>query len=464
VSSLEVRSPQSGRLVREVPWASVAEVEAAVATAAAASAEVAAVPAHVRAAALDHVSAQLAARVDEVAALITAESGKPLKWSMVEATRAVSTFRWAAEETRRWSGEVQRLDTDPAATGRLALVRRFPRGPVLGISPFNFPLNLVAHKIAPAVAVGAPIVVKPAPKTPLSALLLGEIFAETDLPAGAVSVIMVPDDRAPALVADPRLPVVSFTGSGPVGHAIREAVPHKHVTLELGGNAAALVCADWSSAADLDWAASRIATFGNYQAGQSCISVQRVLVDSSLYDDLVARLVTATEALVLGDPDDPATDVGPLINEGSARRVEEWVDEAVSAGAKLLTGGRRDGTSYLPTLLADVPPDAHVVADEVFGPVLVVSRVDGVDEGLRAVNDSRFGLQAGVFTHDVQVAFRAHRELEVGGVVIGDVPAYRADQMPYGGAKESGVGREGVRYAMEDFTYERVMVFTGVDL
>jgi acyl-CoA reductase-like NAD-dependent aldehyde dehydrogenase len=464
VSSLEVRSPQSGRLVREVPWASVAEVEAAVATAAAASAEVAAVPAHVRAAALDHVSAQLAARVDEVAALITAESGKPLKWSMVEATRGVSTFRWAAEETRRWSGEVQRLDTDPAATGRLALVRRFARGPVLGISPFNFPLNLVAHKIAPAVAVGAPIVVKPAPKTPLSALLLGEIFAETDLPAGAVSVIMVPDDRAPALVADPRLPVVSFTGSGPVGHAIREAVPHKHVTLELGGNAAALVCADWSSAADLDWAASRIATFGNYQAGQSCISVQRVLVDSSLYDDLVARLVTATEALVLGDPDDPATDVGPLINEGSARRVEEWVDEAVSAGAKLLTGGRRDGTSYLPTVLADVPPDARVVADEVFGPVLVVSRVDGVDEGLRAVNDSRFGLQAGVFTHDVQVAFRAHRELDVGGVVIGDVPAYRADQMPYGGAKESGVGREGVRYAMEDFTYERVMVFTGVDL
>jgi aldehyde dehydrogenase (NAD+) len=464
VSSLEVRSPQSGRLVREVPWASVAEVEAAVATGAAASAEVAAVPAHVRAAALDHVSAQLAARVDEVAALITAESGKPLKWSMVEATRGVSTFRWAAEETRRWSGEVQRLDTDPAATGRLALVRRFARGPVLGISPFNFPLNLVAHKIAPAVAVGAPIVVKPAPKTPLSALLLGEIFAETDLPAGAVSVILVPDDRAPALVADPRLPVVSFTGSGPVGHAIREAVPHKHVTLELGGNAAALVCADWSSAADLDWAASRIATFGNYQAGQSCISVQRVLVDSSLYDNLVARLVTATEALVLGDPDDPATDVGPLINEGSARRVEEWVDEAVSAGAKLLTGGRRDGTSYLPTVLADAPPDARVVADEVFGPVLVVSRVDGVDEGLRAVNDSRFGLQAGVFTHDVQVAFRAHRELEVGGVVIGDVPAYRADQMPYGGAKESGVGREGVRYAMEDFTYERVMVFTGVDL
>ena len=464
MSSLEVRSPQSGRLVREVPYATEAQVEAVVAAAAAASAELAAVPAHVRAGALDHVSSRLAARADEVAALITAESGKPLKWSAVEVSRGVSTFRWAAEEARRWSGQVQRLDTDAAATGRMALVRRFARGPVLGISPFNFPLNLVAHKIAPAVAVGAPIVVKPAPKTPLTALLLGEIFDETDLPAGAVSVILVPDDRAAALVADPRLPVVSFTGSGPVGHAIREAVPHKHVTLELGGNAAALVCADWSSSADLDWAATRIATFGNYQAGQSCISVQRVLVDSSLYDDLVARLVTATEALVLGDPDDPATDVGPLINEGSARRVEQWVDEAVSAGAKVLTGGQRDGTSYLPTVLADVAPDARVMADEVFGPVLVVSRVDGVDEGLRAVNDSRFGLQAGVFTHDLQVAFRAHRELEVGGVVIGDVPAYRADQMPYGGAKESGVGREGVRYAMEDFTYERVMVLTGIDL
>ena len=462
--SLEVRSPHDGRLVREVPWATEAQVETAVATAAATSAEVAAVPAHVRAGALDHVSAQLAARGDEVAALITAESGKPLKWSAAEVTRAVSTFRWAAEEARRWSGEVQRLDTDAAATGRLALVRRFPRGPVLGISPFNFPVNLVAHKIAPAVAVGAPIVVKPAPKTPLSALLLGEIFAETDLPVGAVQVVLVPDDRAPALVADPRLPVVSFTGSGPVGHAIREAVPHKHVTLELGGNAAALVCPDWSSSADLDWAASRIATFGNYQAGQSCVSVQRVLVDSSLYDEMVARLVMATEALVLGDPGDPATDVGPLIDEGSAQRVEQWVDEAVSAGAKLLSGGRRDGTSYLPTVLADVAPDARVMVDEVFGPVLVVSRVDGVDDGLRAVNDSRFGLQAGVFTHDLQVAFRAHRELEVGGVVIGDVPAYRADQMPYGGAKESGVGREGVRYAMEDFTYERVMVLTGIDL
>jgi acyl-CoA reductase-like NAD-dependent aldehyde dehydrogenase len=413
---------------------------------------------------LSHVSTRLGERAEEVARLITAESGKPLMWSRVEVARAAATFRWAAEEARRWSGELQRLDTDTAGSGRMAIVRRFPRGPVLGISPFNFPLNLVAHKVAPAIAIGTPIVLKPAPKTPLSALLLAEILAETGLPGGMTTVLVVPDSAAPALVADPRLPVVSFTGSGPVGTAIREAVPHKHVTLELGGNAAALVCADWSSEADLDFAADRIATFANYQAGQSCISVQRVLVDASVYEPVVSRLVKSVGALRVGDPADEATEVGPLIDEAAAQRVEEWVDEAVAAGGRLLTGGVRDGSSYAPTVLAEVPGDARVMRDEVFGPVLVVAPFDGLDDGLAKVNDSRFGLQAGVFTHDVQVAFRAHRELEVGGVVIGDVPSYRADQMPYGGAKESGAGREGVRYAMEDFTYERVMVLTGLDL
>lgn len=461
---LEVRHPFDDALVGEVALAGADQVERAVALAHESRQEVMATPAHVRAAALTHVSGRLAERADEVADLITAESGKPLLWARAEVTRAVSTFRWAAEEARRWSGELQRLDTDATSTGRVALVRRFPRGPVLGISPFNFPVNLVAHKLAPAVAVGAPIVLKPAPKTPLSALLLGELFAETDLPPGSVSVIVVPDDAAPALVADERLPVVSFTGSGPVGARIRAAVPHKHVTLELGGNAAALVCADWSSDADLDFAASRIATFGTYQGGQSCVSVQRVLVDASLAAAFVPRLVAAVEALAVGDPRDASTSVGPLIDEASARRVQEWVDEAVGAGATVITGGKRDGTTYAPTVLTDVAPDSKVGCDEVFGPVIVVSLVDGVDEGLRLVNDSRFGLQAGVFTHDLQVAFRAHRDLEVGGVVIGDVPSYRADQMPYGGAKESGVGREGVRYAMEDLTYERVMVLTGVDL
>jgi aldehyde dehydrogenase (NAD+) len=333
---------------------------------------------------------------------------------------------------------------------------------VLGISPFNFPLNLVAHKVAPALAVGAPIVLKPAPATPLSALLLGELLAETDLPAGSWSVLAVGNDIAPLLTADDRLPVVSFTGSETVGFAIQKAVPHKHVTLELGGNAAAVLCPDWSSDADLDHAATRIATFANYQAGQACVSVQRVLVDGTLWDRFVPRLVDAVAGLRTGSPWDEATVVGPLVNEAAAIRVEAWVDEAVAAGATLVTGGVRDGASYSPTVLTDVPADAKVACEEVFGPVLVLQRVDGVDEAFAVVNDSRFGLQTGVFTHDIQVAFRAHRDLEVGGVIVGDVPAYRADQMPYGGVKASGVGREGLRAAMEDYTYERVLVLANV--
>ncbi|HEU4910531.1 MAG TPA: aldehyde dehydrogenase family protein [Actinomycetes bacterium] len=461
---LEVTSPYDGSVAGQVAVPRASDVEEAVAAAAEVAAELAGLPAYVRADALAHVSDRLRERAEEIAQLITAESGKPLRWARAEAGRAVGVFRWAAEEARRWSGEVQRLDTDAPSTGRLALTRRMPRGPVLGIAPFNFPLNLVAHKVAPALAVGAPILVKPAPSTPLVALLLGELLAETGLPDGSWSVLPVPNDRMPALVADPRLPVVSFTGSGPVGQSIRAAVPHKHVTLELGGNAAALVCADWSSDADLDRAAERVATFGSYQAGQSCISVQRVFVDRSVFQPFVDRLVAATERQVSGDPADPLTDVGPLIDESAARRVETWVLEAVDAGAKVLTGGTRDGAAYAPTVLVDVPDEAKVVCEEVFGPVVVVAPVDGVDEGLARINDSRFGLQAGVFTHDLQLAFRAHRELEVGGVVVGDVPSYRADQMPYGGTKESGVGREGVRSAMEDLTYERVLVLTGLDL
>ena len=461
---LPVRNPYDGTPVAEVAYATPEQVEAAVAAADGGRRAVGAAPAHVRAAALAHVSTRLTERAEEVARLIVAESGKPLTWARTEVTRAASTFRWGAEEARRFGGELQRLDTDPGGTGRVGVVRRFPRGPVLGISPFNFPLNLVAHKLAPAVAVGAPIVLKPAPKTPLSALLLGELFAETDLPPAAVAVVVVPDASAPALVSDPRLPVVSFTGSAPVGARIQQAVPHKHVTLELGGNAAAMVCADWSSDADLDWAASRIATFGTYQAGQSCISVQRVLVDTSLVDDFVPRLVAKVAALGVGDPADEATVVGPVIDDAAAGRIESWLDEAVGGGAKVLTGGRRQGTTVEPTVLVDAPGDAKVLREEVFGPVLVVSAFEGTDAGFAAVNDSRYGLQAGVFTHDLQVAFRAHRDLEVGGVVIGDVPSFRADQMPYGGAKDSGVGREGVRAAMEDLTYERVMVLTGIDM
>ncbi|GAA1807690.1 aldehyde dehydrogenase family protein [Luedemannella flava] len=461
---LTVTHPYDGRVVGTTSWATPEQVAAAVAAAAAVADEAAALPAFARAAALDHVSRRLAGRADEVARLITAENGKPLKWARAEVGRAVSTFRWAAEEARRFSGELQRLDTDPAAAGRLALVKRVPRGPVLGISPFNFPLNLVAHKVAPALAVGAPIVVKPAPATPLSALLLGEILAETDLPAGMFSVLPLPNERAAGLVADPRLPVVSFTGSGPVGARIRAAVPHKHVTLELGGNAAALVCADWSSDADLDWAATRIATFSNYQAGQSCIAVQRVLAHRDVFDRLRERVIAKVGALRTGDPNDEATDVGPLVSEDAARRVETWVSEALSAGGTLHTGGVRAGASYAPTVLSGVPADAKVCADEVFGPVLVIAPVESDEAGFAAVNDSAFGLQAGVFTHSLRTAFAAHRTLRVGGVIVGDVPSYRADQMPYGGTKGSGEGREGLRPAMDDYTEARVMVLTGIDI
>ncbi|MGW4807592.1 aldehyde dehydrogenase family protein [Kitasatospora sp. NPDC004272] len=463
-TAFEVRHPHDGGLVATVGVPTDAQVEEAVAAAAAAVPVFAATPAHQRAAALDHVAKRLAERTEEIARLITAENGKPIKWARGEVGRAVSVFRWAAEEARRTNGETMRLDTDPGGTGRYAIVRRFPRGAVLGIAPFNFPLNLVAHKVAPAIAVGAPIILKPAPATPLSALVLGEILAETDLPAGSWSVLPVENAKMPALVRDERLPVISFTGSDKVGYQIMDSVPRKHVTLELGGNAAAVVLADWSSEADLDWAASRIALFANYQGGQSCISVQRVIADASVYDRLVEKVVEKVRAQVTGDPSDEATDVGPLVDENAAVRVESWVEDAVAKGAKLLTGGSRDGAAYAPTVLAELPADAILARAEVFGPVLSLHRVEGTEEAFAAVNDSAFGLQAGVFTHDVQTAFRAHRELEVGGVVIGDAPSYRADQMPYGGVKDSGVGREGVRYAMDDFTFEKVLVLTGLDL
>ncbi|EEP73472.1 aldehyde dehydrogenase [Micromonospora sp. ATCC 39149] len=461
---LTVTHPYDGRAVGRTTFATPDQVEAAVAAAARVAAHAAALPAHARAAALDHVSRRLAERAAEVADLVTAENGKPVKWAKAEVGRAVSTFRWAAEEARRFSGELQRLDTDPAATGRIALVRRAPKGPVLGIAPFNFPLNLVAHKVAPAVAVGAPIIVKPAPATPLSALLLGEILAETELPEGMFSVLPLPNERAAELVADPRLPVVSFTGSGPVGAAIRRSVPDKHVTLELGGNAAAVICEDWNTDEDLTFAAHRIATFANYQAGQSCIAVQRVYVHEWLYDAFLPRLVAAVKALRTGDPADPLTDVGPLVSVEAAQRVEAWVDEAVVAGATIEVGGRRDGATYPPTVLSGVPADAKVYAEEVFGPVLVVARVESDPAAFAAVNDSAYGLQAGVFTHRLDVAFAAHRALDVGGVIVGDVPSYRADQMPYGGVKGSGVGREGLRSAMDDYTDQRVLVLTGVRL
>ena len=462
--SFDVRNPYSGGVVATVSYATTQDVERAVAAAWAVRGELAALPAFRRADALQHVAVRMLERIDEFARTITVESGKPIRWARTEVDRAAATFRWAAEEALRWSGELQRLDTDPTSTGRLALVRRVPRGPVLGITPFNFPLNLVAHKVAPALAVGAPIVLKPAPKTPLSALLLAELLGECDLPTGAFAVVSVPNDEAATLVADPRLPVVSFTGSVPVGWSIREAVPRKHVALELGGNAAVLICSDWAGDQDLADAARRVALGGNYQGGQSCIAVQRVFVDRSLYPRFVDLLVEAVEELVVGDPWSEGTDVGPLIDEAAAQRVLSWVDDAVDSGARVLTGGTRTGSVVTPTVLADVAPGSAVSCEEVFGPVLTVAAVDGLEDGLRQVDESRFGLQAGVFTRDIGVAFRAHRELEVGGVIVGDIPTFRAEQMPYGGVKESGIGREGVRSAMEDYTEPRLLVLSGVAL
>jgi acyl-CoA reductase-like NAD-dependent aldehyde dehydrogenase len=459
--TLSVHHPFDGDEIATVCVPGRDQVERAVTAAVEATRTLRTTPAHVRAAALSHVSAQLAARSEEIAEMITAENGKPLRWATIEVNRAVSTFRFAAEEARRFTGELQRLDTDPGGEGRLAVTRRVPRGPVLGIAPFNFPLNLVAHKVAPALAAGAPIIVKPAPRTPLSALLLGELLAETDLPEGAFSVLVLGNEETQSLVKDPRLPIVSFTGSGPVGWSLMDAAPRKQHVLELGGNGAAVVTADWP---DLDFAASRIATFGNYQAGQSCIAVQRVIVEQPVAEEFLPKLLSAVEGLRTGDPHDPDVEVGPLVDEAAAERVVKWVEEAVEAGAKLLTGGKRDGATVEPTVLTDVPFDSKVWSEEVFGPVLAVSVAADVDEAFAQVNDSKYGLQAGVFTRDVRVAFRARAELEVGGVIVGDVPSFRADQMPYGGSKESGVGREGIRSAMNDLTEERVMVLTGLEL
>jgi acyl-CoA reductase-like NAD-dependent aldehyde dehydrogenase len=458
--AFSVKSPYDGSVVADVGVPSDADVEEAVTKAVTAFEQTRLLSINQRAEALMHVSRRIAERVDEFAESIAREGGKPLKWSKVEATRAVATFRWAAEETRsRSGGEFLRLDADAGMEGRAAVLRRFPFGPVLGISPFNFPVNLVAHKIAPALAVGAPIVLKPATQTPLGALLLAELVDETDLPKGVLSVLPISGARAQNLVEDRRFRKLSFTGSG-LGWKLKELDPHKHVTLELGGNAGVIVHSD----ADLDWAAQRIAFGGYYQAGQSCISVQRIFVQAEVYQDFTARLVKQVDGLKTGDPLDPAVDVGPVIDPGALDRIDEWVKEAVASGAEILTGGKREGTLYYPTVLAHTTPDMKVRCEEVFGPVTTVEKYETFDDALRMVNDSAYGLQAGVFTSSMERAMLAHRELQVGGVIINDQSAFRADQMPYGGAKDSGYGREGLRFAMEEMTEPRLMVLSNVPL
>lgn len=459
LETLEVKSPWDGSVVAELGVPTDADVEDAVARAVGTFGESRHLPTHVRAEGLMHISSRIAERVDEVAEIVAREGGKPLKWSKVEVSRAVSTFRWAAEEARRFGGEFLPLDTEASLGSRAGIVRRFPFGPVLGISPFNFPVNLVAHKIAPALAVGAPIVIKPAGATPLGALALAELFDETDLPKGMLSVLPISSERAQKLVEDRRFKKFTFTGSG-IGWKLKGLDARKHVTLELGGNAGVIVHSD----ADLDHAAGRIAIGGYYQAGQSCISVQRVLIQSEVYDDFVARLVKQVESLKVGDPMDPTVDVGPLIDQGAVERIDAWVKEAVAQGAEILTGGKREDPLYYPTILANTTPEMKVRCEEIFGPVITVQPYQTFEEAVAEVNNSPYGLQAGVFTSSIDRAMLAHRELEVGGVIVNDTSAFRADQMPYGGSKESGYGREGLRYAMEEMTEPRIMVLSHVPL
>ncbi|HEX8100636.1 MAG TPA: aldehyde dehydrogenase family protein [Actinomycetota bacterium] len=458
--TLDVKSPYDGSLVASIGVPSDRDVEEAVTRAVDAFGESRHLPTYARSEALLHISQGIAKRADELAEWVAREGGKPLKWSKVEVSRAVSTFRWASEETRRLNGEFLALDTEQSLGSRAAIVRRFALGPVLAITPFNFPVNLVAHKMAPALAVGAPIVIKPAGTTPLGALALAELFDETDLPKGMLSVLPIPSDRAENLVRDQRFKKLSFTGSTEVGWKLKGLDPRKHATLELGGNAGVIVHSD----ADLDHAANRVAFGGYYQAGQSCIAVQRVFIQSEVYEDFIARLVKEVESLKVGDPLDPTVDVGPLIDAGALDRVDAWVKEAVEQGAQVLTGGRRDDPFYAPTVLAGTTPDMKVRCMEIFGPVITVEPYQTFEEALAEVNDSEYGLQAGLFTSSIDRAMLAHRELEVGGVIVNDVSAFRADQMPYGGAKDSGYGREGLRYAMQEMTEPRIMVLSGVPL
>jgi acyl-CoA reductase-like NAD-dependent aldehyde dehydrogenase len=448
----EVRSPYSGEVVARVPSAGAAEARRAVD--AAERAMRAPLPAHRRAEILVRVAGMLGRRHEEAARLVCAEAGKPLKAARVEASRAMSTFTMAAVEARTLTGDVVPMDASQAGEGKLALTLRRPVGVVGAISPFNFPLNLVAHKLAPSLAAGCAVVLKPAAQTPLAALLLAELLTEAGLPPGWLNVLVGPSaELGDVLVEDPRVAAISFTGSGPVGWSLRERAPRKKVLLELGNATPAVVAAD----ADLDLAAAKLAANAFSFAGQSCISVQRIYVERPVRDAFLERFLPLVEALVVGDPADVRTDVGPVIDADSRERILAWIDEAVAAGAERLAGGT-EGELIRPTVLADPPRDAKVSCEEVFGPVCTVTAVDSLDEAFELANATRFGLQAGIFTRSLASALCAAERLEFGGVTVNEAPTFRADQMPYGGVKDSGNTREGPRYAVRELTEERLVV------
>ena len=452
---LEVSNPYDGSVVGRVPLAGAAGFDRAADAAVAGAARMARLPVHERAAILMRVSAAITADRDAIARTLAAEAGKPIRDALVETDRAAMTFQVSAEEARRLSGEVIPMDLAPHGEGRLGIVRRFPIGPVAAISPFNFPLNLSAHKLGPAIAAGNSIVLKPATKTPLSALTLGRLLDAAGAPEGAVQVLPMAREVGDRLVTDERFRLLTFTGSSPVGWAMKARAGRKKVILELGGNAGVIVNDD----ADVAFAAKRVAAGGFGYAGQSCISVQRVYVHDRVFDAFAAALVALVENLKVGDPLDSSTDVGPMIEESEAERIDAWVKDAVGAGARVLTGGRRlGGAMYAPTVMADVPSDAKLCAEEVFAPLVGLYRVSSLDEAIAAVNRSRFGLQAGLFTRDLPGTLLAYEALDVGGVIVNDVPTWRIDHMPYGGVKDSGLGREGPRYTIEEMTEPKLLV------
>jgi acyl-CoA reductase-like NAD-dependent aldehyde dehydrogenase len=411
-------------------------------------------PAYERAATLRSISTGIAARREALGRLIALEAGKPIRDALVEVDRATLTFRLGAEEAERIGGELMPLDLMASSKGRIGITRRFPVGPVAAISPFNFPLNLAAHKLAPAIAAGCPIVLKPPSKDPLTMLTVAEIVEEAGAPAGSVSILPMSRELGDRLVADDRFKVLTFTGSPAIGWDMKARAGKKRVVPELGGNAGAVV----DRTADLDWAVRQITIGAFAYSGQSCISVQRIFVHDEVFDTFVEQFIAAASTLQVGDPLDPTTDLGPMVDEKAALRTQAWVDEAVAMGGRVLLGGIASGTFFAPTILADTPVEARVCSQEAFAPLVVLFRFSDFDDAVRRVNASQYGLQVGVFTNDLANAFTAFDELEVGGVILNDIPTYRIDHMPYGGVKDSGLGREGLRYAVEDMTEIRILV------
>ena len=453
VERQEIHNPYSGETVSAVSIAGAQDVEDAIASSVRGFEAMRTLPTYKRSESILNLRDGLKARREEFARSIALEAAKPISDARIEVDRGVNVLTLAAEEAKRISGEVLPLDLMPASEGRFSLTQRFPLGPILGISPYNFPLNLGLHKVAPALACGSAIIWKPSLLTPGAAMLVGELVRDSGLPPGAVNIITPPDSLAERLVTDPRIRMVSFTGSAKVGWALRSKAGNKKVALELGGNAAVLVGAD----SDIDFAAQRCTIGGFAYSGQVCISVQRILIEQPVYEEFVTRFLASVKALRVGDPLDERTQAGPMVNDKEADRVALWIDEAIEGGARILTGGERSGRMIQPTVLANVRSDMKLMCMEAFGPVVTVEPFTNWQDAIATVNSSEYGLQAGVFTRDFPRIFHAFKNLDVGGVIVNDVPTYRMDSMPYGGVKQSGLGREGVRFAVEEMTEIRLM-------